>query len=341
MHPSAIAGVAAALLGLMAAGISFAVLPGRDPLGLSERGRKLYVYAAEFLLVLLFLHLWLTMPQLFGTRLAQYWTLIVMAVAFLGVGLSEYFQRKGLSTLAEPLQRTGVFLPLLPLLAFWVHPPAAVHAFAAERFPGLRPMLDYLDRIQPDYGKYSVLWFLLGALYTMVAVTKRSFRFALLAALAANFGMWALLFQSNLDFLKHPQMWLIPLALIALVAEHINRDRLNPQQSNALRYLSLLVIYLSSTADMFLWPIVLAVLSLLGVAAGILLRIRAFLYLGVTFLCLVIFSMIWLAAVEQQHMWVWWVSGIFLGGFIFTLVAIFESRRNDVLRVLNELKSWK
>ena len=43
--------VAAGLAGLIAAGITFAVVPDRDPLGLSERGRMLYVYAAEGLLV--------------------------------------------------------------------------------------------------------------------------------------------------------------------------------------------------------------------------------------------------------------------------------------------------
>ena len=86
-------------------------------------------------------------------------------------------------------------------------------------------------------------------------------------------------------------MWLVPLAVIILVSEHVNRDRLTERQSEQLRYLALIVIYVSSTADMFIagldtwyFPVVLAVLSILGVFAGILLRVRAFLYLGVTFL---------------------------------------------------------
>src|SRR5205807_931220 len=154
----------------------------------SERGRKLYVYTAEVLLVLLFVHTRLTVPQLFHGRLAQYWPLIVMAVSFLGVGLGELFERRGLRVLAELLQRTGIGLRLLPVLA----------------------------------------------------------------ALAANLGLWALLFHNRLDFLTHPQMWLIPLALIVLVAEQINRDRLGEAQSTALRYLALLTLYVSSTADMFI-----------------------------------------------------------------------------------------
>lgn len=337
-----------AMIALMASAIAFAVVPGRDPFGLSDRGRKLYVYVAEMLLFLLMVHIWLTIPELFGLKLVQYWTLIVMAIAFIGVGLSEWFQRRGLPVLAEPLERTGVFLPLLPIVTFWVRPQTPLYERAVERFPGARPFLDSLYRIEPEYGKYAMVWFLLSLLYGLMAASKRSLRFALVAALAANFGIWVLLFEHNLDFLKHPQMWLIPLALIALVTEHLNRDRLGEGQSNALRYAALLVIYVSSTADMFLaglggsiiWPMVLAGLSVLGVFAGILLRVRAFLYLGVTFLFLVIFTMIWNAAVAERHIWVWWASGIVLGAAIIGLFALFEKRRNEVLRVLEQLRKW-
>jgi hypothetical protein len=288
-------------------------------------------------------------PGLFGPYAGRYWTFIVMAVAFLGVGLSELFKRRRLPVLAEPLQWTGIFLPLLPLFAFWVKPPAALLAFAHERVPGLVPFLDYLDRLPQHFGQYALLWFALGSLYVGVALSKRSYRFALLAALAGNFGLWSLLYSYDFAFLAHPQLWLIPLALIGLVAEHLNRDRLTPAQAAGLRYLSLCVLYLSSTADMFIaglgnsvvLPLVLAVLSVLGVLAGILTRVRAFLFLGVTFLCLVIFSMIWHAAVDLYQTWVWWVSGIVLGAAILTLFAVFEKRRQDVMRLLEQLQKWQ
>jgi hypothetical protein len=348
MHPLATGVVMAALVGMIAAGIYFAIAPGRDPFGLSDRGRKFYVYAGEVLLALLFVHTWLTMPELFGGKLAQYWTLIVMAIAFVGVGLSELFKRRRLLVLAEPLQRTSIFLPLLPLLAFWVGPSAPLHEWADQHVHALLPMSTYFEWLDPNYGKYALLWFLLGLLYTLVAVTNRSARFALGAALAGNFGLWALLFHHNLTFLVHPQMWLVPSALIVLAAEHHNRDRISEPESNALRYLALLAIYVSSTADLFIaglgtsviLPVVLAVLSISGVLAGILLRVRAFLYLGVTFLFVVIFTMIWHAAVGQHQIWVWWASGIVLGAAIIALFAVFEKRRNDVLRVLEQLKKW-
>src|SRR5262249_11437156 len=73
--------VALALAGLIAAGVAFVLQPQRDPFGLSEEGRTLYVYAGELLLVLLFVHFRLTVPELFRLEiLARYWTFIVMGI---------------------------------------------------------------------------------------------------------------------------------------------------------------------------------------------------------------------------------------------------------------------
>ena len=327
MAPVAIGVVAVALLALATAAIRFAVRPEADPLGLSERGRTLYVYAAEVLLVLVFVHLRLTVPELFRLGLfARYWPFIIMAVAFAGVALAEFLSRQKIRVVAEPLERTGVFLPLLPVLAYWVLP--------ADRVLG------------GDH--YALLWFTAGLVYAFLFVTRRSFRFALIAALAANMGLWVLLYHHEWHFYVHPQVWLIPLALIALVSEHFNRDRLTPYQSAGLRYLALLLLYLSSAADLFIaglgrsivLTLVLAVLSVLGVLAGMLLRVRAFLFLGVTFLLLDVLTIIWHASVDQRQTWVLWLSGIVLGAAILILFGIFEKRRNDVLRLVEELRRW-
>lgn len=61
--------------------------------------------------------------------------------------------------------------------------------------------------------------------------------------------------------------------------------------------------------------------------AGILLRVHAFLYLGVGFLLLDVFAMIWHAAVDLEQTWVWYVSGIVLGAAILALFAFFEQRK--------------
>jgi hypothetical protein len=348
----AVAVVIAALCGLIAAQLRFALRPDHDPFGLPERRRSLYVYLAEFLLVGLFLHVRLNVPWVFGSNFIHYWVFAVMAIAFLGVGLAEICQRRNLPVLAGPLQRTGMLLPLLPLLAFWVRPPDWVQDFLKSRLPGTEPLLAALNKLPTyhtgQFDRYALVWLLLGVLYLVVALIRRSSRYALLAALAANVGLWCLLYHHGWAFLVHPQLWLVPLALIVLVSEHLNRERLGPAASATLRYTGLGLLYLSSTADMFIaglgrsavLPLVLALFSVAGVFAGILLRVRAFLLLGVGFLGLVVFSMIWHAAVDLSQTWVWWASGIVLGVAILGLFALFEKRRNDVLGLVERMKEW-
>jgi hypothetical protein len=342
--------VLVALAGLATAGIAFAVAPWADPLTVSERRRPYYAYASELMLVFLFLHLRLNVPELFRLFNREYWTFFVMFVAFAGVGLSEFFHRRKLHVLASPLQRTGIFLPLLPLLAFWLNPPEALRAALLRVVPGVESLLNPFQGIPGlDLNRYAVLWFLLGMLYACLAVTRRSFRFALFASLAANAGLWVLLYGYGPSFLLHPQLWLIPLALIVLVSEMVNRPHLSRELSTGLRYFGLGMLYVSSTADFFIagigksvpLPIILAVLSILGVLAGILFRVRSYLYLGVAFLVLVIVSMIWHAAVDLSNPWVWWVSGIVLGAAILALFALFEKRRQNVLHLVEDFRTWR
>lgn len=344
----AIAAVAGTLAGMIAAGIGMAVSEKPDPFQLSPRGRTTYVYVSEILLVILLTHLRLNVPEIFP-RVGRYWPLVAMAVAYLGAGLGVLLRRKGLEVLAAPWQNTGVFLPLLPLLGFWAKPPQALQHFVGEHVPGMAPWLQYVARLPQYFQDHAAVWFLVGLLYAGVAVANRSFWFAVAAALAANFGLWALWHHHGLAFLVHPQLWLIPVALMLLTAEHFNRERLNEYQRQTLRYAGLLLLYVSSTADMFIaglgnsviLPVALAVLSVLGVLAGILLQVRAFMFMGFSFLFVVVFSMIWHAAVDRYQTWIWWASGVVLGALILALFAVFEKRRNDVLQAIERVKAWE
>jgi hypothetical protein len=324
MSPVAIAGVVATLLAGVAASIALALSARPDPLGLSERGREAYVYAAEALLAAAVVHVRLTLPHLFGGALQRYWPVIVMAVAFAGVGAGEALRRRGrLAVLGRPLAGTGVLLPVLPVVAFW---------FAASRV------------------HYSALLVLAGVLYGAVAVARRSLRFGLVAALAGNAALWYLLHQhESLGLLVHPQLWVIPAALSVLAAGELNRARLAPDQLRGFRYASLAAVYVSSTADIFLagvghspWlPLVLAALSVAGVMAGLSLRIRSFLFLGTGFLTLAVVAMIWNAAVNLHWTWLWYVAGIVLGLMILTTFALFEKKREEMLAMVEGLRAWE
>src|SRR5262249_23643302 len=159
------------------------------PLGMPEGGRAAYVYLAELALLLLFTQARLTVPELFRAYLLQYWMLLVMGLAFAGIGLAELFERRGLTVLSVPLGRTAVLLPIIRLAVFWLGLPDPIKERVVARVPGTEPFLRYMAE-QHDLGKYAAVWFLASGLYLLVAGKRRSFGWALTAALAANFGLW-------------------------------------------------------------------------------------------------------------------------------------------------------
>lgn len=331
--------VAVMLMGLILLALMYAVLEHRDPLRLSPRDRTAYVYAAEALAVLVFVHARTTMPKLipFGV-IENWWTLIVMLVAFVGAGLADFFERRRLSVLAEPLARTALLAPLLPAAA----PLAALVWLPDERHVWL---------VGARLFSNEAALFLVAAFYGIQAALRRSLGLATLAVLSGNAGLWLLWHRLHLEFLVHPQLWLIPPALAALVAEYINRDRLKPEQSGAVRYLALSTIYVASTADVFIshvdrhisLPLVLVLLglSVAGVLAGMLLRIRSFLYLGFTFLLVDLSVMVYHAAWDLGHTWVFYGTGIVVGLAILALFGVFEKRRNDVVLAIERFKEWQ
>ncbi len=217
---------------------------------------------------------------------------------------------------------TGALLPVLPVMGFWLVP-----------------------------GEIQFAWVLLSvaALYGTLAAIRQSLLYGFGAVVAGNLSLWSLLHDwEGFGITDHPQLWLIPPAISMLVAAYINRERLSEAQLTTIRYTSAIVIYVSSTAELFIHgvadslmlPIVLAAISIAGVFAGILLRVRAFLFLGTSFLFVSLLSIIWHAAVERDHAWIWWVCGIIAGVAIIAIFAVFEKRRDDVLRVVEQMKGW-
>ncbi len=289
-----------------------------------------FVYVAEAILAMIGLHLWLCEPQWFRLGLIeQYWMFLVMAVAFAGLGVSEWFHRVKLPVLSEPLRNTALLLPLVPMIGFWsVAPPTSPLDLA---------------------GSTPALWLLMALFYGIQAVMNpRSVLLGALTLVTGTIGLWVVLERESLDFFTHPQLWLIPPALAMLVAERLDRPRLGTSQREALRYIALSVIYVASTTEFLrgighsVWlPLVLLVLSVAGILAGLALRIRSYVYLGMTFLAVVIVRMIGYAAFEQGQMWLFWVCCILLGASIIALFAVFERRRDAIIAAARKLRQWE
>ncbi len=325
MSPVAIVAVALAVLGAAGGCIASALAPNTSRRQQTDATRKLAVYVAEAILLVLAVHLRITLPWLFANGLIErYWTLILIGIAYAGAAMSELFERWRRPVLSEPLARTAVFLPMLPVAGHWLYQAQSV---------------DYL-----------AVLFLVALFYGLLAITKRSAIFAALSVVSGNTGLWVLWHRLHIDFTQHPQVWLIPLGLAALVAQHLNRQRLNEYQNNAIRYFALAAIYISSTTDLFiarmdqrfdvLLVLVLMGLSVVGVFVGMLLRVRSFLFLGVTFLLVDVSTMIHHASWDLGHTWVFWLSGIVVGSAIIALFAVFEKRRDDLRRALEKFRQW-
>ena len=321
LTPWAIAAVAVTLLALTAGCVALAVSARPDPLGLSQRGRQFYVYAAEVLLVLIGVHLRLTAPELFRHHLIQrYGMFLVMGLAFLWTGLAEIFRRRERRVLAEPLAITARLLPLAAMVLFFLFGPDT-----------------------------PLVWFLIGLFYSVEAITRRSYWMGAAAVVTGNAGLWVLWQRMELGFLVHPQLWLIPLAVAALAAEHFSRKRLANGASAAVRGVALGVIYLSSSADMFIagignsfWlPLILMLLAVAGVLCGMALRVRSFVYLGVSFVLLDLVAVLEYVTFERQQTWVFWSCIVLLGAAIIALFAVFEKRRDEIQAALARFRAWR
>ena len=115
------------------------------------------------------------------------------------------------------------------------------------------------------------------------------------------------------------------------------------------RYATLIMIYVSSTSDIFIngaaespWlTMALAVLSVMGVIAGLMMRVRAFLFLGTAFLLLSVLTMIWTASVNLNWGWLWYVTVIAFGVLILSAAVLFERKRHEMLELIGRLKQWQ
>ena len=208
---------------------------------------------------------------------------------------------------------------------------------------------NFLNWVAMSRIDYSTVLFLVGVIYVLLSRFRSSDLYAAAAAIAGNAGLWALWHEQGTTLVQHPQIWLIPPAVCALVAAQLNQSRLKPEQLTAVRYAAMILIYVSSAGEMFitgvadslLMPMVLAALSVAGAFVGILLRVRAFLYLGTSFLGLAILSMVAHASQNIHHVWPWWTFGITLGLALLTAFATFERHRPAVLQMLDDLQQWE
>lgn len=301
---------------------------------ISPNHRRLLILATQAVAGLTWLHLFLCKTGWAFIGLRSYWPYLVMGMAFVSVGATEWARRRGDKILSETLSQTALYLPLIPVVGFWLSGSLAEFSWA---FAGGRVRYDLL--------------LALGAIYYvgLSAMWKQAVP-RVAAVVLGNAALWVVLVQrEDWSFLSHPQAWLIPPAVCVLITAHLYRDRLQSATLSAIRYASTLAIYISSTADMLLQqigtnlggPIILIVLALLGMLAGVILQVRSFLYLGAAFVFVGATSMVWHAQRSFDAVWPWWVFGITTGVCLLAALMALEKNKDKLRRYAQTLATWQ
>lgn len=294
--------------------------------------RKAAVYGAELSLAAFSAATYFSYPDLFSGLLTNWWPMVMFAIAILSAGLGEWLRRIEQPIISDPVYQSSLILPIIPLAGVWLVSPNS------------------MELIWSDWDYYSLLLIVAAGLYGVHGWLRESVGLRILSGSLVLASFWSLLYsQPDLRFFEHPQFWLLPPALASLAFAEFNRKRLEPAALVATRYISILVAYLSSTAEIFLkafegqlWqPILLLALALCGVAAGILLRVRAFLFCGSTFTFVALLGMVWHAQQAIGQVWPWWAFGIATGVSLIVLLGYFEKNRPAVLAYIERVKNWQ
>ncbi len=257
-----------------------------------------------------------------------------MALAFISVGATQWARRRKDVVMSQTLSQTALYLPLIPVVGFW-----------------LSGSLDGFDwAFKGGKVRYDLLLAIGSAYYIGISAMWKGAVPRISAIVLGNAAWWVVLVQqADWGFVNHPQVWLIPPAVCVLVVAHMYRNRLELTTASAIRYAATLVIYISSTADLLLqqigtniWgPIVLVSLALAGMAAGVVLRVRPFLYLGAMFVFLGVTSMVWHAHEAIDAVWPWWVFGITTGMLLLAGLMAIEKNKPRLRQYANSLATWQ
>ncbi len=221
-------------------------------------------------------------------------------------------------TLSAPLLRLAIILPLAAVLTAPMA--ASAHTCAALLTAGILYMT-----IRQATGNAAALY--LGAL-------------TLNGAVYLWIPAWA-------DRLSLFQLYVAPAALSALGLLHLHRKELKRSVLNGTRLAAVSILYGCATLDFFLSPelvpfIVVLMGSLIGVSAGVSLRIRAFLYGGLSFMVLNVLGQLFLFYSRQTL-----GKGVVLvalGTLILLGMIWFNVKRESVLKRIRifraDLAQW-
>ena len=244
---------------------------------------------------------------------------VLILFCFFDFGISQVLDRMALNLYARPTFYFSLLMPLLPLLL----------SLRRGRFDGV----DMLTL------------FSTGTFYGVVCFEKRWKWLGYASGVLYNAFLWLTWARGSWTMADHPQFYLIPVGLSAILFAEVNVRDLGPRNVNIIRGIGSTVIYVSTAVPMWQFQsfgawLTLLLLSLGGIFAGIGLRVQSFLWLGlVCFLFDLLYPLGRLGAQDALARW-----GIMLGvGILLILfVALNEKKRivETMREYYEEVRQW-
>jgi hypothetical protein len=228
---------------------------------------------------------------------------ILTLLGYLDLALAEVLDRLQVPIFARPARYFSFALPVLPLIqVFWsggLDDLSLFHLMAAGTFYGVA-----CARLRWKWLGYA-------------------------AAVLYNAALWVLWSRLGWMLADHPQFFLVPVGLSAILFAEVNRNDLGRASVNSIRSVGLILIYVSLAVPIWQFEsfgawLTLLLCSLAGVFVGIGLRLQIFLWLGLaTFVLDVVYEM---GRVSLDYAFAKWVIMLTLGIALVLFVALNEKK---------------
>jgi hypothetical protein len=184
-----------------------------------------------------------------------------------------------------------------------------------------------------------------GTFYAVACGTLQWRSLGYAAGVLYNAALWVLWGQMGWQLADHPQFFLVPVGLSAILFAETNRGELGREPVNAIRSAGLITTYLAMAAP--IWQtrsfadwVALLIGSLVGILVGIGLRIQTFVWLGlVTFVADLLYE---LGRVSLDHALAKWAIMLSLGISLVFFVALNEKKQivATMRGYVREVRSW-
>ena len=239
---------------------------------------------------------------------------LLLVLDFLLVGVTVFTRRRGLDEIATATRRFAAVLPI-----------------------GIAIVLPWQATTQAGLFSLGA-----GLFYGLLAWVERNRIMGTLGAVAANIAVLILLLSQGL---RGFEMYLAPIGLCTLIIVHLFADEMAAEARGTLRFIGTGLTYAPAAIALVLqvgsaqndyYSLGFAAACVIGIGAGVWLRVRAYLVLGFGFLALDLGTELVRASLRNQRLGFFALS--FAGLTILSAMAAYTLQRDKIRRRFEHLR---